>query len=132
MKTDRRFFLKTLGMLAGAGVLVDEAGQASARTEMLLNVFSVAGFQYHEGREVLADIRKGQLLDMRPEPENVHDAFAVALFWRGRKLGYIPRSDNRHISRLLQQGGELAARVLDVDGCAPAWNAVRVAVSLRG
>src|SRR5689334_23732236 len=45
-------------------------------------------------------------LDLVREPENPHDANAVRVEWRGRKLGYVPRRDNRseeHTSELQSQ-----------------------------
>jgi hypothetical protein len=47
---------------------------------------------------------------------------------RGRMLGYVPRSDNRHIHRLLRQGAHVTCRVVGADRKAPSWNQLRVEI----
>ena len=66
-----------------------------------MNTFSVAGFQYYQGWEIIHDIREGETVALVPEPDNPHDWYAVEMFKDGVKLGYVPRTDNKHISRLL-------------------------------
>jgi len=126
----RRDFLKgmalaglPLGWLAGRAARARQAG-------LVMNRFYIAGFQYYQGPGLLESIRPGQRLEMAAEPDNLHDRFAVRLCHRGRMLGYVPRTDNRHLSRLLRQGAKLQCRVLQVESSAPTWWAVRVEVSL--
>lgn len=38
------------------------------------------------------------------EPENPYDAHAVALYFKKTKIGYIPRVNNKEISKLLEAG----------------------------
>ncbi len=129
MKATRRVFLKAMGILTAAGVAGRKTPLAGAQG-MLLNVFSVAGLQYYDGPRMLGALGAGQLLDMRAEPENPYDHYAVELYCGSAKLGYVPRSDNRHISRLLRQGAELRAIVKAVRPDAVSWKAVQVEVRL--
>jgi hypothetical protein len=48
---------------------------------------------------------------MAHEPFNAHDPDAVALFWRGRKLGYLPRGENFMVARLLESNRPVSARI---------------------
>ena len=48
------------------------------------------------------------------------------------KLGYVPRSDNRHLSRLLRQGAALECRIIAVQPKEAPWRGVRVAVGMAG
>lgn len=128
MSTSRRSFLKLLAFLPGLGALSQRATPALAGKAMLCNVFSVAGFQYYDGPEVLPAMQPGDSLELSVEPENPHDSYAVELYWQGRKLGYVPRSDNKHISRLLRQGARLRATIKVVHRDTGYWNAVRAAV----
>lgn len=113
MPLSRRHFLGTLtalplGLLAPAG--------ASARTRAtLINVFTVAGLAYYDAREADHALRVEGELHLLPEPTNRHDPFAVEIEWRGHKLGYVPRSDNKHISRLLTDGAPLVCHVAAID-----------------
>lgn len=134
----RRYFLKWLAILPFAPMALRAEAKPSEGTPKalpaayLLNVFSVAGFQYHEGQKVLRRLRTGEPLTLKAEPENPHDEFAVRIERRGAMLGYVPRSDNRHISRLLRQGAKLTCRIVEADCQARPWNQVRVEVGFRG
>ena len=134
----RRYFLKWLALLPFAPIALRTEAKPKAvwagapPTVYLLNVFSVAGFQYHEGQKVLRRLRTGELLTLKAEPENPHDEFAVRIERLGTMLGYVPRSDNRHISRLLRQGVRLTCRIVEADCQARPWNQVRVEVAFRG
>ncbi|MFP3870970.1 MAG: HIRAN domain-containing protein [Syntrophobacteria bacterium] len=57
-------------------------------------------------------LQAGERLALTPEPDNPYDRFAVEIHWRSVKMGYVPRSDNRHISRLLRQGADLVCRTI--------------------
>ena len=97
---------------------------------LMLNRFFVAGFQYHDGARVLPYLKPGQDLDLVAEPSNPHDRFAVAVLWQGSKLGYVPRTDNKHLSRLLAQKAELFCRVIGTTPDENPWRAVKVEVGL--
>ena len=53
----------------------------------------------------------GDRLEMVREPGNPHDPNAVRVEWRGRMLGYLPRTDNAAVARQLDRGAVLEARV---------------------
>jgi hypothetical protein len=38
------------------------------------------------------------------EPENNYDTYAVAIYYKDHKLGYIPRGRNKYISKFLNFG----------------------------
>lgn len=48
------------------------------------------------------------------------------------KLGYVPRTDNKHISRLILQNAGLTCRVAEVHPEERMWRMVRVEVGLAG
>ena len=106
---------------------IDFAGSSG----VLLNRFSVAGFGWTQGPRLVARMRAGDPLLLRPEPENPHDPYAVRISWMRWKIGYVPRSDNRHLSRLLRQGVRLRAVVTEIDPGAADWRKVRVAVMME-
>jgi hypothetical protein len=134
MKISRRRVLKSLflGPLVAALEKPAEAApllQApAASAPLLLNRFSVAGFQYYGGSALVRRLKPGAQLDLLREPTNPYDPFAVEIYRGKVKLGYVPRSDNKHISRLLEQGAKLECRVIEADPEAGEWNRVRVEV----
>jgi hypothetical protein len=78
---------------------------------ILVQSSPLAGFRYHAAAEVWQELRVGDRLDLRREPDNPHDANAVSVCWRGRKLGYLPRRENAAASWSLDRGQQLNARI---------------------
>lgn len=92
--------------------------------------FHIAGFQYWDGALVLEQLKPGQQLDLVPEIENPHDTSAVAIYYQGVKLGFVPAEMNETISLLLHFGhvGVLECRVQQVAPERSPWHQVRVGV----
>jgi len=72
---------------------------------------ALAGFRFHAAAEVWEELRVGDALELAREPDNPHDANAVSLSWRGRKLGYVPRRENAVLAWSLDRGDVLRARI---------------------
>jgi len=89
------------------------AGGAAAQDGVRLVVQSsnLAGFRYHAAADLWGELRVGDVLELAREPANPHDANAVSLSWRGRKLGYVPRKDNPVLAWSLDRGEVLRARI---------------------
>ena len=78
---------------------------------LLVQSSPLAGFRHGEAAQVWTQLRNGDSLDLVREPENPHDANAVRVEWRGRKLGYVPRSENGALAWAMDRGDALKARV---------------------
>lgn len=124
----RRNFLK---QLLAAPLLGTPALAAAKQAQYDCAVFPVAGFLYYDGPALLDTLQPGDALDLVAEPDNPHDPRAIRIEARGHRIGYVPRSENRPLVRLLEQGAELRARVAGVQAHGESWEAVRVGVSLR-
>jgi hypothetical protein len=85
--------------------------QAEEGIRLLLQNSPLAGFRYHAAAEVWPELRVGDRLELAREPDNPHDANAVKVLWRGRMLGYVPRSDNAALAWGLDRGTALRARI---------------------
>ena len=81
-------------LLAAALVGNVLAEDRSDGVRLLVQGAPLAGFRYHAAAEVWHELRVGDTLQLEREPHNPHDANAIAVTWRGRKLGYVPRRDN--------------------------------------
>jgi len=73
----------------------------------------IAGFAYYDGLEVIDRLTLGAVVTLRSEPENPHDPEAVAVYFGETKLGYVPRTKNGELSKLLYfgYGGIVEARI---------------------
>jgi len=86
-------------------------GEAAGRVRMLVQSSPLAGFRYHGAAELWPALRVGDALELEREADNPHDAGAVSVSWRGRKLGYVPRRENAAIAWALDRGERLRARI---------------------
>ena len=96
----------------------------------LLNKFSIAGFFFYEGPNLIKKMKPGDTLTMKPEPENIEDEYAVELHFRDTMIGHIPRSDNKHIFRLLEQKKDLVCTIREIDPDAETWQMCKVKVEM--
>lgn len=73
------------------------------------------------------------LVDFIAEPTNPYDSEAVAIFYQGKKLGYIPKDRNTLISRMMFYGHSdiLEARVQMVDLTVHPERQLRVVVKFK-
>lgn len=63
--------------------------------------FHIAGFGYWDGCEAFESLKIGTQLDLVREEDNRFDPYAVAIYYKDFKLGFIPRGENREISKFL-------------------------------
>ncbi len=101
---------------------------ADVDSAILIQDSPLAGFQFHAGKTVWKELRVGDELALVREPDNPHDARAVRVDWRGRKLGYVPRRENADVARLLDRGELLAARISRLTSSRNPWERVRFEV----
>ena len=78
---------------------------------VLVQSSPLAGFHHHAGAGVWRELRVGDALELAREPDNAHDPNAVAVRWRGHKLGYVPRRENAALAWGLDRGTPLHARI---------------------
>jgi len=87
------------------------AEERAASVRLVVQSAPLAGWRYYAGGEVWSELRVGDALELSREPDNPHDANAIAVSWRGRKLGYLPRRENAALAWGLDRGERLRARI---------------------
>ncbi len=97
---------------------------------ILIQTSPVAGFQYYSGKYLWEKFQDGQTLDMLRELTNPYDNKAVALFWDGYKISYVPRNENLAISQMLDTGVPLQARIAEMKESDDPWQRVSVNIEL--
>lgn len=87
--------------------------QSSSSQAVSLLETNVAGLDYADRFwELERETQVGDLLRLVREPQNPFDSFAVALFdAKNRKLGYLPRKENKVVAQLLDAQKNLYAKV---------------------
>ena len=95
---------------------------------VLVHSSPLAGFQYYAGKILWDEMREGDRLALVRERDNPHDPFAVRIDWRGTKLGYLPRSDNRAVAAEIDKGTPIGARIGRLSRDPNPWKRLRVDV----
>ena len=92
--------------------------------------FNVAGMRYWDGALVLTAIKPGDTLKLVAEHGNSYDPDAVALYYKDKKIGYIPQEYNSLPAQLLRFGDThvIECRVLKVDPTADPWKQIRAGI----
>lgn len=126
---ERSYFLKTLMGWPIGGFLAKVLPLGKGE-KYLLNRFFIAGFQYYEGPSMIRDMEVGEQLQLSERSNNEYDTFAVAILREGVMIGHIPRTDNKHISRLLRQDVDLMCTVAEVNPQNDSWEMLQVEIYL--
>jgi hypothetical protein len=117
-----RFFL---GLSLGLAVsLTALAGDV----RILVQSSPLAGFRYYAGETLWLDMREGDRLTLMREADNPHDANAVRIEWRGQKLGYLPRAENRAVATAIDNGDAVDARIAKLRQHRNPWQRVLIEV----
>lgn len=103
---------------------------AQSAARILVQRSPVAGFQFHEARQVWAQLKIGDALALVREPANPHDAHAVRIEWNGRLLGYVPRVENDAVARQLDRGNRLEARIVRLTRHRDPWKRIEFEIFL--
>lgn len=111
----------------GAGVSVAADGDS----RILVQSSPLAGFQFHEGKQLWKEMKVGDKLTLVREPDNVHDSRAVRVDWNGHKLGYVPRAENEAVARQLDLGNPLEARIVRLTRSRDPWKRVEFEIFMR-
>jgi len=125
----RRDFFNTIAPLLGLAAL-PALSWAKPPRQFLIQHCPLAGFQHHEGEALWNLIAVGDTLELAREPANPHDPNAIRIDWNGRKLGYIPRSQNGGTARMLDEGRQLHARIAGLKTASTLWRRVDVEIWL--
>jgi len=130
---NRRIFLKRI---ATSLVVLPFTGRfvyatASPANDVKILEVPLAGFQFHQGESVWRNIHQGDLLSLAREPGNIHDPAAVAVYWKGNKLGFVPKSDNTGISQMLDRGKKLSARIAAKNDTENPWEKIMISIFLK-
>ena len=60
--------------------------------------FHVAGFAYYDGLDVINELSLGQAVTLVVETDNPYDNEAVVIYYKDKKLGYVPKEKNSFLT----------------------------------
>jgi len=127
---NRTDFFKRL--FAGAAAVIAakyaDASVPEAKKDIYIDSLYIAGFQYYKGAAVEKHLHENDRLNLKRQPENPHDYFAVEVYSDEQKLGYLPRSENKIIARMMDQGVKLNAAIRKSEPEAHPFRRVKIRV----
>jgi hypothetical protein len=124
---NRLTFLKNILALGGSALL--PIGLVKNYRKFYLLQCFVAGFRFYKGMELLDQMQEGDMLELVREPDNAYDEAAIALHWNGEKIGFIPKSENEFLSKLLDaEALELMAEIAHLNKEVKPWENLHVGV----
>lgn len=100
----------------------------AADVRILVQSSPLAGFRYYAGETLWQEMREGDRLALVREADNPHDANAVRIEWRGQKLGYLPRAENRAVATAIDNGDAVDARIAKLRQHRSPWQRVLIEV----
>ena len=130
----RRNFIKTLLGLPLLIPFKEGLPQSNPKydgRDVLMQTSLIAGFQYHQGEYFWKELTVGDKLQLRREPDNPYDENAVAIYWEGIKLGYLPRVENIVVARMMDKGQIINALIENKQKSDDPWERMTVEVWLR-
>ena len=123
----RTFFQRLFGSL---GAVVASPVIVTENRSVAVQESPVAGFQFHQGETAWQSLFVGAPLELVREPSNPHDADAVAVYFKTKKLGYVPRAENRAVAQMLDRGENLKATIMQLSERENPLERVRFNISL--
>ena len=117
-------FLLTLAF----SLLLCHAPARAEEIKILVQSSPLAGSQYYALSSVWKEIRSGDKLLLKREPDNRHDANAIRVEWNGHQLGYVPRAENRALAIAMDRGERVEARVAQLKRHRNPWQRVEFEV----
>ena len=124
----RRTFIQRL--LGSVGVAASGTAIAADTRSIPIQESCIAGFQFHQGEAVWASLAVGDKLVLVREVANKHDVNAVAVYFRNRQLGYVPRAENSVIAQLLDRGERLESKITALRDEEDPWRRISFSVAL--
>ncbi len=125
---NRQEFLKLLGL----SIFIPSLGQTKASEQVSkgIKIYHnyLRGLAYYDIAYIYHKLKIGQVLELKREAQNRHDKYAIEVRYKGYKLGYIPRYENKVLAHLMDQGKQLTAVISRLNDTYSTYNSVGVSI----
>ncbi|WP_428087033.1 HIRAN domain-containing protein [Candidatus Thioglobus sp.] len=96
-----------------------------------LDDFYIAGAKYYQLPWVLNELKIGDNVTLKPQPDNKYDDNAIEIYHQNYKLGFVPRNDNQYLAKLLIANVNLIAKVSALRLYSEQYNQVKITLYLQ-
>lgn len=128
--------IEFLQRFLGSGLLLTSPNiiaktEPIAHKEILLYEGFVAGFVHYKGNDLLHQMKHSDALDLVREPENAYDEKAIAVYWQGEKIGFMPQLDNKVLAAILDAALPCTAHIAAIYPKNPNWEKMLFGITLH-
>lgn len=124
---NRGIFIKNLIGLFGVANLPIELIKEYRKIYLLH--FFVRGFKFYDGPKIFKHINSEGLVDLIREADNKFDKNAIAIYFEGYKIGYVPREDNEVLTNIVDAKLlDVQAEITRIEPHAGTWEQISVAI----
>lgn len=75
---------------------------------MLSETYDIDSWPFHDK----PNLKEGDELEVRPEPENEYDEDAIALYKGSKKVGFVPKHETWKVHKAMESGSAIEAIVV--------------------
>lgn len=93
--------------------------------------FYIAGYVYYDGENIENRIGKNEILTIKRESTNIHDSYAIEIYWNNYKLGYVPRQHNEILAKIMDSDINLYAKIKSINKSDPTWERVIIEIYME-
>ena len=110
---NRSEFLKSLGLGLG-GLVLPKTSFINSQCIKIYDNY-IRGLHYYKFKKIKQLLKEKDTLTLVRNRENVHDLYAIEVYFQNYKLGYIPAYENVVLANLMDQNVALFAQVSKLD-----------------
>jgi 2-keto-3-deoxy-6-phosphogluconate aldolase len=71
-----------------------------------MKTYSIVGMNFTKSEDFVKNLQAGMPVVLIREPTNAYDPNAVAVWIEGRRVGYIPKAQNKVLAAFIDQAGD--------------------------
>jgi hypothetical protein len=123
---NRNEFLKVLGF-GSAGLILPGTQFLSSKKIKIYDNY-IKGIAHYQYKNLVKIIKIGEEVLLKRDIANIYDSFAVEVYFKDQKIGYLAAYENIVISNIIEQGVELKAFVSQIHNSGHLYNDIAIEV----
>ncbi len=115
----RNDFLKLVGLGGGSfminGIGLNNNDLLYQLQEITVYDNYIRGSTFYKDEIEILKMNINSLIELKREPDNIHDSFAIAVLCKNNKIGYIPAFENIVLANMIDKGVQLNAQISSIN-----------------
>jgi len=107
----RSSFIRQFSNIAGLAIATPAIALSKDHQDVCIYEGIIAGALYYEAEKIRGKLIIGDPLKLKREPTNHVDEWAIEIYWKSYKIGYISQIDNLVLANMMDDGIALRAEL---------------------